>query len=305
LSRLKADAARQQLDRAGRAMADAQQRMQQGERGDEEQEDALEKLDRAQDQLQQQRQQVEDELMREKVEKATALIKGIREQQNTVNETTKRVHDAAMKAKAWPKERLQTLIDQIEVENRLADDAARLAENQFKSVSIAAKMLEQSADAMRMAARRLDARRKDILDRPPDEPFDPKLEQKLQDDIVKWQEVALRRLDQFLDALKPDKDAKRPSGEQPQGGGGQQPPMGGGRRPSGDEVPLLAQLKALRSLQAEVIERTTQFAKDHPDLSKLTEEEKEDLAVIRKMQRDIADLIQEYGAADEPKGDKP
>jgi hypothetical protein len=223
----------------------------------------------------------------------------------------RRVHDAALKAKKWDDAVLRSLNDQIDVERGLAEEVAALVEHQFKSIKVAAKMLEHSADAMKRAAERIDSRRKDITDRPPDEPFDPALEEKLQAEIARWQQTALRRLDQFLDALKPDNDPKQLGGDKSAdggGGGGGQQPMGGGRRRSdGEEIPLLAQLKALRSLQAEVNERTAQFAKDHPDLSKLTDPEKDELESVRKTQRDVADLIQEYGIADdEPKeGGRP
>ena len=79
--------------------------------------------------------------------------------------------------------------------------------------------------------------------------------------------------------------------------------MGGGGE--SDDIPQLAQLRALRMLQAEVNQKTEQFAKDHPDAAKLTEIEKADLELLRKTQRDIADLIREFSPADEPKGGQP
>ncbi len=307
LSRDKADAAAQSLSRAERAMEDAQQRMERGERSDESQEDALDKLDRAQEQLQQQREQVEDELMREKNEKAIARVKALRDRQEASVKEMKRIHETALKAKKWSDAVLSSLVEQRDVEDGLAKELVRLKEERYKPVRIMEKLLEQSSDAMNMAADRIELRRKDITGRPPDEAFDPVLEAKLQSDIAKWQETALRRLDQFLEAMKPDKESKKLEREN-EGSGkqGGAPPMGGRSRPPGDEIPLLAQLKALRSLQAEVNERTTQFAKDHPDLSKLTDSEQEELTAIRKMQHDIADLIREYGIVDEPTpGDKP
>jgi hypothetical protein len=308
LSRLKADAAAQSLSRAERSMSDAQQRMERGEKSDDAEEDALNKLDRAQDQLEQQRQQVEEELAREKLEKVLDRIKGIRDRQETMNKEMVRIHRAALKAQkaVWDKPLAQSLADQVENERGLADELGRMVENEFKPIKVAAKMLDHSSEAMRLAAVRAEARLKDINGRLDDEPFDEKLEAKLHADVVKWQETALRRIDQLLEALKPDKDDKKLGGEkqQPSEGGG---PMGGGGIRGGDEgVPLLAQLKALRSLQAEVNERTAQFAKDHPDLNNLTEDEKAELTVLRKMQADVAQLLQDYQVGDDPKeGGRP
>lgn len=161
-----------------------------------------------------------------------------------------------------------------------------------------------------MAADKIEARQKDVQGRPVDEPFDDKLEETMQGDIVRWQETALRRLDQFLDALKPDKELRQPNNDNAGGGAGGQGgapggPQGGIRRPAGEDVPLLAQLKALRALQAELNERTAEFAKKRLDLTKLNEIDKEELALLRKMQRDVADLIQDYDVAETPKEEGP
>ena len=94
-------------------------------------------------------------------------------------------------------------------------------------------------------------------------------------------ELALNRLDQLADSLKPDDPKKQPEKKngnpppkQPQNPPKANPDGEGGER---DVVPPLAQLKVLRSLQAELNERTTQFANDHPDRDKLTDEEKTEL----------------------------
>src|SRR5262249_30509381 len=189
------------------------------------------------------------------------------------------------------------------VEQGQAEELMHLVDGEFKPIKVAAKMLEMSAEALKLAAARIEARREDIKARAIDEPFDPVLEEKLQAGIARWQRTALRRLDQFLDALKPDKEGKRQGASAEGGGGGG---GGAGGRRGGEEIPLLAQLKALRAVQAEINERTEQFAKEHPDLSKLKDDEKAELETLRKTQRDVADLIAEfYNAADSPKGAKP
>ena len=94
-----------------------------------------------------------------------------------------------------------------------------------------------------------------------------------------------------IDSLKPDdkKDQKADAGGGGGGGGG----GGSGGPQGGAGVPPLAQLKALRDWQAEVNERTAAFAKDHPDPSQATEDEKAELKDLEQSQKDIAELFEQ------------
>jgi len=104
----------------------------------------------------------------------------------------------------------------------------------------------------------------------------------------------LKRLDQVLDALKPEKDAPQPppkkDGPEPKT---TDPPK---TKPS-NALPPLAQLKALRALQADIAERTAAFDKAHPDRTKLSPDETAELDILHKEQIDIAELVQEIAAA--------
>ncbi len=223
----------------------------------------------------------------------------------------KRIHQTAMEAKTWDRPLMQSLSDQAELERGLADELDQLIEGSFKSIRVVSKMLGHATEAMRQSAARIDARLEDIkIAQDANEPFDPEREEKLHSAVVRWQDMAVRRIDQLLDSLKPDKELPSPQGEggQPPGGGGDQGGAGRAGARSSDDVPLLAQLKALRALQAEVNERTAQFAKEHPDLSQLTDDERAELQLLRRMQGDIVELIQEYSALAEPakpEADKP
>ena len=75
-------------------------------------------------------------------------------------------------------------------------------------------------------------------------------------------------------------------------------PVMAGRAP-GDGIPPLAQLKLLRAMQAEVNEQTKDFAKKHPDPAKLTDAENKEIEGLRREQKSIADLIEEYTQKDE------
>ena len=89
------------------------------------------------------------------------------------------------------------------------------------------------------------------------------------------------------------------------GGGGQQ----GGSKGEGDNIPPISQLKALKSVEQEIYDRTKDFNKKHPDATKLTAKEQEELKSLRREQQEIRDLFQEITTpADAPEGgqnDKP
>ncbi|HKA07592.1 MAG TPA: hypothetical protein VKD71_10065, partial [Gemmataceae bacterium] len=59
----------------------------------------------------------------------------------------------------------------------------------------------------------------------------------------------------------------------------------------------LAQLKALRALQADLAERTEAFDKAHPDRTKLNDDEVAELEALEKMQLDVAELIKQLTQA--------
>ena len=146
-------------------------------------------------------------------------------------------------------------------------------------------MLRQSADAMDLAAKRMGNR----LDDAETGPFDQELENIADAGIQSQQKLAIKRLDQLLEALKPDQ--QKGNAPPPKGGGmpPDMPPMGAGK--PGDQLPPLAELKALRALQSDIAERTEAFDKTHPDRGKLNDDEEAELESLQKMQIDVAELI--------------
>jgi hypothetical protein len=111
------------------------------------------------------------------------------------------------------------------------------------------------------------------------------------DRAAKLQKDALRRLDQLLDALKSEKGLGRAQSQQGGGGGGGG--QGGGQRGNPDDIPDIAQLKVLRSLQQEINERTETFGKQHPNPAKLSDGEKRELDSLSKEQKELSELLDE------------
>jgi hypothetical protein len=109
-------------------------------------------------------------------------------------------------------------------------------------------------------------------------------------ELAREQALALRRLDQLLDALKDADDDPRPLSRG--GGGGDGGDEGGGGGPQGDDsLPPPAQLKLLRALEKEIYDRTEAFRKKHPDLDNLGAKDRAELQDLHREQKEVADLL--------------
>jgi hypothetical protein len=291
LSRNQAEPAAEELRRAAREMAQAREQLDNGEARPEKMDDVLDRLDDAQRELDQARQKNEEELQREQALKFTEELKNVRDREQRLLDESIRIHGQVKKDKKWERPVRTSLNDLIEQQKNLAEELRGLIEKKFANAAVFGRMLRQSADAMDLAAKRMDSR----LESAEIGPFDLELEDIADAGIQAQQKLALKRLDQLLESLKPDKQDAAPP---PMGGGGTPPemPMGGGR--PGDQLPPLAQLKALRSLQADIAERTEAFDKAHPDRTKLNDDELAELDSLQKMQLDVAELIKELTAKD-------
>ena len=203
-----------------------------------------------------------------------------------LHEEAARIHGVVKKAGKWERPVRTSLNDLRQQQQGLAGEVRALLEKKFQNAAVFGRMLRQSADAMDLAAKRMDNR----LEAAEVGPFDPELEDIADVGVQGQQKLALKRLDQLLDALKPDKPDEAPP---PPAGGGMPPDMPPMGMPMGDQLPPLAQLKALRSLQADIAERTEAFDKAHPDRAKLNDDEVAELESLEKMQLDVAELIKQ------------
>jgi hypothetical protein len=135
--------------------------------------------------------------------------------------------------------------------------------------------------------------------------IDLSAEQAADEETQKLQRAALRRMDQLLDALKPENGLPRGLGQQQskssQPGEGDQKGKSGGE---GDGIPPMAELKALKALQLEINERTKDFQKHYPDAAKRTEKQKQELQSIQKEQQEVSDLFEDMRKSMTPEGDK-
>lgn len=301
----KDDAARD-LRAALDKMEAARDDLEKGQPNSRDQRLAVEKLDAARDRLDAEAAQGGRQLSDEKRRKLADQVKALVEKQKAAVGEAARVHTEVAKQKGWDKLLLTSYSDIDTVrEQEIAIEVRKLAENEFASLPVFVRLLTDSAKAIDLAREKIKAR---CDDADLAAAYDTDLEALGDRKVMRPMELALRRLEQLADALKPDdkkpptkKDdpANPPKGPNPP----PNPPNGGGDQ---DVVPPLAQLKVLRVLQAELNGRTVQFAKDHPDADKLTDAEREELKELEQAQREIAELFEQmaklFPPKDAPKG---
>lgn len=313
LTRERADAAARDTRSALDRMEAARDDLERGDPGLRSQNEAVEKLDNARDRLDATTasapEQLSDEKRRKLVEKVNALLE---RQKAAVNEAD-RIHALVRAEKKWERPLLVSYADLEERERAIAVEVRVFGEKEFAPLPVLARLLAEAAAAMDTAADKAKVRREDALDADPNAAFDPELEAANDRKVSRPMTLALRRLQQLADALRPDDPKngpkKDPQQMNPKGPKDPMNPMsssGGGEQ---DLIPPLAQLKVLRALQAELNERTAEFAKAHPEPNKLTDEQREELKELEQAQRDIAALFEQMAKLFEehqpPKSDKP
>lgn len=287
------------LDRADRPARDvraaidsmeaARSDLENGNPGIRAQNDAVERLDNARDRLDASTavapEQLSDEKRRKMVEKVQALL----ERQKAAVAEAERIHKLVTASKEWNRDALTAYGDLGEKRQQPITDEVRALEKEFASLPVLARVLSESAGAMDSATKKITNRLQEF---DPTNAYDAELEIANDRKVLRPMSLAQRRLEQLLDALKQeepkttakrDPPSKTPNPMNPA-------PSGGGDR---DIVPPLAQLKVLRSLQAELNQRTAEFAKAHPDPEKLTEEERAELKELEDAQREMASLFEQ------------
>lgn len=301
LTRDRADAAardaRAALDKAESARDD----LENGADPTEAQRAAVEKLDEARDRLDRRTARADDQLADETRRRLSAQVTALLDRQKAAVAEAGRVQEVVLKGKRWTRPLLASYGDLEDRERALAGEVRGLADREFAQLAVFARVVTDAADAMEKAAGKAEARRQDALGADPDSAFDPDLEKGNHDRVTRPMALAVRRLEQVVEALKQD----QPRPGRPPTAGGMPPPMPmGGPMPmaprNGDAVPPLTQLKALRALQVELNERTAAFARANPDPAQLTDDAREELAEIEAAQRQLAELFQELAREFQP-----
>jgi hypothetical protein len=279
------DRAGQALNRALEQMKEAIQRLERGQNPDDQQDEALDRIDDAQREVERAREEAEEELAREQLAKIGDVIKGLKERQEALGCEQARLQREALQRGRWGRDLQQSLKDLARNQKSLGDETARPAEKRLSEAPVFARLLKKSSEAMQTASEHLEEYLKKAALQPaqvvPDE------------ETPRLQQEALRLLEQLLEVLKPDAGlALRRRGEDSGGGPEDDQPAANGGTGS-DGIPPIVQYKLLRALQAEINRRTEEFARQHPDVRKLTQKEQAELKAIRRDQQEVADLLDE------------
>jgi hypothetical protein len=295
LKRLRAARASEALGKAGGEMENAQKQLEGGGKAEEQQDDALDRLQEARDELKRTLGDTEEELAREQLAKVAVLLKKLRDRQQALVTEAGRIQKDVLEAKGWNRPREFSLRDLANAQKGLGEETGKVADEKLSEALVFRRILHKAAKAMGDAADRINDRYQEVSQQP--DKTDP------DEETGRLQQEALRRLDQLLEAAKPDAGVpQRAAGGGGGGGGGES--SGGGGNPDG--IPPLAQLKLLRAMQADINQRTEDFTKQHPDLTRLDDKGKSQLQSIRRDQEEVADLLDELThPQDQPEGDKP
>ena len=289
-------AAAEQMDGAAKDLAG-------GKPPEDKQDEALQKLDEAVAKLDKEREKDAEKLSQEKKEELAERLKAMRDRLKATDDEAGRIQAGVLKEMGWDRAKIAGVGDLEDRAKAIAEELRGFAEKELEPLPVFKQLTEQAADQTEKSGKLFGERKTEALDNA-GQPFDKKAEQATDDRTRRPLRTALRRIDHILESIS-EKPKPMPMGGAPMPGmmpemPGEPPmmPPDGGTMPKG--IPPLAQLKALRAIQAEVNERTAALAKIQPDKAKLSDADREELEELEKTQRDVAELLEKIAPALQP-----
>lgn len=246
-----------------------------GEEMQQAMDEALEDLDQVEMELALEKRVAKERLAFEQLEKIEDQLKSLRVRQEGVIAETVRLEEAKNSEGRMTRGQVKTLLELAETERSLQQSAEEIAQN-MASAEVFSLVLKRLGRSLKLAAESLSERQTD------------EKTQSLERD-------AIRKIDSLLNVLKQEqkkRDPAEPPAEKPEQLAQERqeeeekPEQA---QPPGDMLPELAQLKLLKSLQEEYLERTellNKFRDEHGALPASMEEEKNELA---REQAELAD----------------
>lgn len=274
LRRLQAQQPGSSLRRAASRMEQVERLLQEdkGAEAEQEQQEVLDDLEQAERELAEEEQRAEEQLAREMLERIADELKSMIGQQQNVIDETNRLEALRRERGNWSRAQLKSLRDLAEVQRHLQSETERLQEV-VKAAEVFALALKGAARDMERAAERLDDRQTD-------------------GQTIARETSAKNRFEDLVAALDEEKGNKSEPAEH-QGGGGGKSNNGG---PQTDGIPHLAQLKMLKTLQEDLIQRTEDLDRIRQDTGSLSEDQKLELDLLAGEQGLLADLTRNLTA---------
>ena len=246
-----------------------------------EQREAGEDLAQAQRELARTRRAAEERLARESLERIAGELEAmIAREQSIINETIQLDEERARRGN-WSRRQLRSLRDLADVQQGLRSETEQFAES-VRAAEVFALALRGAARQMQTASDRMRERRTDRQ-------------------TIAAAESAKKRLTDLIAALKDDPADQSPAADPQQEGSGT------GDDPPANGIAQLAQLKMLRTLQQDLLNRTREFDTSLNADEQLTPEQLSELDAITLEQEEVADLARNLtrktGQTNEPDED--
>ena len=286
----------EQLRQASEQMTAAREQLEQGKSSDEKQADALDKLDEATNKLDRDRKDDAAKLSQEKRGELQQQLQALRDRLQATDDEANRIYQAVLQAKKWDNPKLTSLGDIEQRAGVLAGELRTFSEKNLEPLPVFQQLVDQASVLTDQSSKRFAERKDDVIDAV-GLPFDNIAENIADDRCRRPLKTALRRINHVLNSLKEDPkqqaNAPKPMNTEPQ------PPMPMNGEPDAQQqqgVQQIAQVKALRSIQAELNERTAGFAKAHPDSAKYSPADREELQELERSQREVAELFRKIAS---------
>lgn len=282
-----AERAQERLDRVNEQLQDPDQTAEAAEQMQQ----IVDDLEQVERDLALEKRVAQERLAVEELERIEDQLNSLLTQQQAVIQETERLEAERIERGSLSRGQLRTLRDLAEVERGLQGDVEQL-EKSLKVAEVFALVLRRTARSLRLAADRLADKQSDAA-------------------VVSLQRDAVKKIESLLLVLKPD-DKSAPSNAgpmpPPEKAADGEPPKPQQAQPPGEALPQLAQLKLLRALQEEFLERT-QFLDGLRDKDgKLPEQIAKELEELASEQAELADLTSDLVAKTlqrQPESDEP
>ena len=134
-------------------MQRAGHQLERGEGADEQNDEVLDRLNDAQQRLQEAREETEEELAREKLAKLGDQIKGLRERQESLIAESKRIQEKLLQRQQWERTLQASLRWDADAQRDLGEETERLAQEKLAGAKVFAHLLAKSAKAMQQGFR--------------------------------------------------------------------------------------------------------------------------------------------------------
>ena len=284
LQRLTAERASRNAQRGAESLRKSRAASEAGDReaAAEQQQQARQDLDEAQEALADVRRQAERDLAREQLVRFEDALRGIKDQQARALAETVRLEQLRQTAGELTRAQSMSLNDLARQQERLAAETAAFGEK-VKGIEVFRLALESAARRMREASELL-------------------LRQETADPTQRYQQAALKRIEQLLQALADDGDGDQQQEGDPQAG--EQGEEGGGEK-QGQKSRDIAELKLLKLMQEDLQRRTEQIRQAAAQRGALTPENVRELAQLSDEQGQLADMVSDLLQPDEADEENP